>query len=150
MPVMQRLSEPLVNVISRQRKRIGALCLCLILPACASTDLSQPVEVIVLQADCPTLEMDKSLLVVSPVTPVASIETNGNLEDALEVVIADHNRDRGQLQQLVGAEKQREADQTRIDKDCEARANARKAEIEKASRDTVKVNKPIWSRLGIF
>ena len=127
---------------------IGALSMCLLLPACASTELSQPVKAVVVKQDCPRLEIEMSLLAIRPLTPVNQIQTNGSLEDAIEIVVADHRRDRGQLIELSAAEKQREKDQAVLDTTCAQAAKERAAAIDKANELTVKVRRPFWK--GLF
>lgn len=90
------------------------------------------------------MTIDGQLLVISPVTPVAAIRNNGDLEDGFEIVVADHNRDRGQLRELSGAVKQLEKNQGDLDRDCKARAEKRAQTLREAAKETVKIKRPIW------
>ena len=99
-------------------------------------------------ANCPTLKISPVLLTVLPVTPVPLIRNNGDLEDNLEVIIADHTRDRGQLRELIGAERQRESDQDMINRECDERAKSRAEALRAAAQETVKVKTPFWK--GLF
>lgn len=98
--------------------------------------------------DCPNLTISAALLNVLPVTPVPAIRNNGDLEDNFEIIIADHMRDRGQLRELIGAERQRESDQEMINRECEARAKARADTLRAAGQEVVKIKRPFWK--GLF
>ena len=134
---------------TRHLKWTGATLLFLTLQGCASTELRQPVRVEVVDVDCPRLEVDPSLLVVAALTPIGRIETNGDLEDAFEVAVADGMRDRGQLTELTAATEQKQRDQKVLDAQCEANKAAQKQAIEDAVRGaTATVKRPLLSRLG--
>ncbi len=77
-------------------------------------------------------------------TPIAAIRNNGDLEDGFEIVVADHNRDRGQLRELSGAVKQLEKNQSEIDAECARRAEARAQVLREAAKETVKIKRKIW------
>ena len=72
------------------------------------------------------------------------VRLNGDLEDAIEVLSADHRRDRGQLIELSAAETQRMKDQKIIDELCAKSAKEQAEAIEAASEQKVKVRQPIW------
>ena len=130
------------------KRLIGALLMSLALQACASTELSQPVKPVIVNRDCPRLEIETSLLDIRPLTPVSPIQTNGSLEDAVEIIAADHRRDRGQLIELSAAEKQRAQDQDVLDQQCEKAAQDQVKAIEKANEEKVEIKRPFWS--GLF
>ena len=88
------------------------------------------------------------MLAIRPLTPVSPIQTNGSLEDAVEIIAADHRRDRGQLIELSAAEKQRAQDQDVLDQQCEKAAQDQVKAIEKANEETVEIKRPFWS--GLF
>lgn len=127
---------------------IGVLLMSLALQACASTELSQPVKPIIVNQDCPRLEIETSLLDIRPLTQVSPIQTNGSLEDAVEIIAADHRRDRGQLIELSAAEKQRAQDQDVLDEQCQKAADAQAKAIEEANEQKVEIKRPFWS--GLF
>ena len=87
-------------------------------------------------------------MAISPLSIIGPLQTNASLSDALEVVIADHRRDRGQLIELSAAEKQREKDQLVIDELCQKSAQEQSEAIEKANEETVEIKRPFWS--GFF
>lgn len=88
------------------------------------------------------------MLEVRPLTPVRPIQKNGDLEDALETVVADHTRDRGQLIGLTAATKQKNQDQAVLDEQCEESARREAKAIEEAAKETVKIKQPFWK--GLF
>ena len=145
---IQETLRTLPAVNTRPKNLIGALLMSLALQACASTELSQPVKPIIVNQDCPRLEIETSLLDIRPLTPVSPIQTNGSLEDAVEIIAADHRRDRGQLIELSAAEKQRAQDQDVLDEQCQKAADAQAKAIEKANEETVEIKRPFWS--GLF
>ena len=77
-------------------------------------------------------------------TPIGAIKKNGDLEDALEIVVADHTRDRGGFHELKGAVQQTEKNQAELDAECEKRAEARAQALREAAKETVKVKRKIW------
>ena len=88
------------------------------------------------------------MLDIRPLTPVSPISTNGSLEDAVEIIAADHRRDRGQLIELSAAEKQRAQDQDVLDQQCEKAADAQVKAIEEANEQKVEIKRPFWA--GLF
>ena len=133
---------PSVNI--HKKSWIGAALMCLTLPACASTELSQPVKPVIITQDCPRLEIESSLLDIRPLTAINRVRLNGDLEDAIEVLTADHRRDRGQLIELSAAETQRMKDQEIIDDLCKTTAQDQAKAIEAASHQKVRVRQPFW------
>ena len=95
------------------------------------------------------LEIEQSLLAVNPLTPRPNVDTNGDLEDWAEITNADHRRDRGQLQQLVGAVKQRDRDQEALDELARENAQLKKEQIEAAEAEA-KIKRPFWKAFGLF
>ena len=133
---------PSVNI--HKKSWIGAALMCLTLPACASTELSQPVKPVIITQDCPRLEIETGLLDIRPLTQIEKLRQNGDLEDAIEVMAADHRRDRGQLIELSAAEKQRVKDQDIVDDLCKTTAQDQAKAIEAASNQKVRVRRPFW------
>ena len=79
---------------------------------------------------------------------MSPITTNGSLEDAVEIIAADHRRDRGQLIELSAAEKQRAQDQDVLDEQCQKAADAQAKAIEEANKERAEIKRPFWS--GLF
>ena len=84
------------------------------------------------------------MLDIRPLTQIEKLRQNGDLEDAIEVIAADHRRDRGQLIELSAAEKQRVKDQEIIDDLCKTTAQDQAKAIEAASHQKVRVRQPFW------
>ena len=90
------------------------------------------------------MEIEPSLLAIRPLTPTRPIRQNGDIEDAVEIISADHRRDRGQLIELSAAEKQRAKDQKVIDNLCATSVKDQAKTIEAASEQKVRVRQPFW------
>ena len=84
------------------------------------------------------------MLDIRPLTAINRVRLNGDLEDAIEVLTADHRRDRGQLIELSAAETQRMKDQEIIDDLCKTTAQDQAKAIEAASHQKVRVRQPFW------
>lgn len=134
---------------TRKRNAIGALALSLMLPACASNTLKQPVRTEIIETSAPRLKISPDLLSVQNLTPRPSVDTNGDLEDWAEITDTDHRRDRGHLNQLVGAVKQQEIDQEDLDALALENAELKREAIEKANEATVKQRRPLLWFLGL-
>ena len=84
------------------------------------------------------------MLDIRPLTVIDRVRLNGDLEDAIEVLSADHRRDRGQLIELSAAETQRMKDQDIVDDLCKTAAQDQAEAIEAASNQKVRVRRPFW------
>ena len=88
------------------------------------------------------------MLAIQPLTARPAVRTNGDLEDWAVITDADHRRDRGQLQQLVGAVRQRDLDQDELDALAAENAKLQADAIKAANEESAVVKRPFWK--GLF
>lgn len=87
-------------------------------------------------------------MVIQPLSPRPKVTDGDSLADWAEIAEEDLTRDRGQLMELVGAEKQRQYSQDQIDLAAEEAADIKRKAVEEANKQEVKVKKSVWKTIG--
>jgi len=95
----------------------------------------------------PQLTINPSLLVIQPLTPLSTPESGPDLSLWAEHVHNEHMRDRGHLRELIGAVKQKEFSQDKINKAAQDAAKVRRDAIKEINAAKVEVRKPLLKRL---